>query len=201
MLEPFQISITDAILDDLHARLRGEVDGSQLHVIHEKGRGSSPLPLVLTHGYPDSFFRFYKLIPLLTDPVAHGGDSTDAFDVVVPSLPGYGFSAPRASGGGMFGFGDLWHHLMTAELGYERFGAHGGDWGSTVTELLARSHASSVIGIHLTDVPFWHLFQKTNRPQQQRRAVPREESAMAAKGGCLRDDPGHSPAQPRSRSK
>jgi len=74
---------------------RGEVDGTQLHLIHQKGRGPAPLPLILTHGYPDSFFRFYKLIPLLADPAAHGGDSADAFDVVVPSLPGYGFSEAR----------------------------------------------------------------------------------------------------------
>jgi pimeloyl-ACP methyl ester carboxylesterase len=96
----------------------------------------------------------------LADPGAHGADPADAFDVVVPSLPGYGFSESRANSGGLFGFGDLWHELMTEALGYERFGAHGGDWGSTVTEHLARSHAQSLIGIHLTDVPFWHMFQK-----------------------------------------
>jgi pimeloyl-ACP methyl ester carboxylesterase len=139
---------------------RVKVDGSLIHLIHEVGRGPSPLPLVLTHGYPDSFFRFYKLLPLLADPAAHGGDAADAFDVVVPSLPGYAFSEPRAAGGGLFGFGDLWHRLMRDTLGYERFGAHGGDWGSTVTEHLARSHASSLVGIHLTDVPFWHIFEK-----------------------------------------
>jgi microsomal epoxide hydrolase len=140
-------------------QLRVEVDGTRLHLIHEPGRGPAPLPLLLTHGYPDSCFRFYKLIPLLTDPAAHGGDAADAFDVVAPSLPGYGFSEPRTSKGGLFGFGDLWHALMTETLGYERFGAHGGDWGSTVTEQLARSHSSSLVGIHLTDVPFWHIFQ------------------------------------------
>src|SRR5262249_3890876 len=69
--------------------LRGTIDGTAIHLIHEKGRGPAPLPLILTHGYPDSFFRFYKLIPLLIDPAAHGGDAADAFDVVVPSLPGY----------------------------------------------------------------------------------------------------------------
>jgi pimeloyl-ACP methyl ester carboxylesterase len=139
---------------------RKDVDGTQVHFIHERGRGPSPLPILLTHGWPDSFFRFHKLIPLLSDPAAHGGEAADAFDVVVPSLPGYGFSEPREKAGGLFGFADLWHELMTKKLGYSRFGAHGGDWGSTVTEHLARSHASSVIGIHLTDVPFWHIFQK-----------------------------------------
>jgi microsomal epoxide hydrolase len=137
-----------------------EVDGTRIHLIYERGHGPAPLPLILTHGYPDSFFRFHKLIPLLTDPAINGGDAADAFDVVVPSLPGYAFSERRTSAGGLFGFGDLWHTLMTETLGYARFGAHGGDWGSTVTEQLARSHAPSLIGIHLTDVPFWHLFQK-----------------------------------------
>jgi pimeloyl-ACP methyl ester carboxylesterase len=138
------------------------VDGTKLHFIHEKGHGPAPLPLILTHGYPDSFFRFYKLIPLLTDPAKHGGDAADSFSVVAPSLPGYGFSHAREQNGGVFGVGDLWHRLMTDVLGYREYGAHGGDWGSTVTEQLARSHASSLIGIHLTDVPFWHIFQKPN---------------------------------------
>jgi len=136
------------------------LDGTRIHFVHEKGRGPRPMPIVLTHGYPDSFYRFYKLIPLLADPAAHGGGATDAFDVVAPSLPGYAFSEPRKQSGGVFGFADLWHTLMTKELGYERYGAHGGDWGSTITEHLARSHSSSVIGIHLTDVPFWHSFQR-----------------------------------------
>jgi len=88
----------------------------------------------------------------------------DAFHVVAPSLPGYAFSEPRTAGGGLFGFGDLWHQLMNEALGYERFGAHGGDWGSTVTEHLARSHSASLVGIHLTDIPFWHSFQKPDDP-------------------------------------
>ena len=98
-----------------------------------------------------------------TDPAAHGGDAADAFDVVVPSLPGYAFSEPRERGGGHFGFGALFHRLMTGPLGYSRFGAHGGDWGSFVAEQLARSHPSSLAGIHLTDIPFWHSFQKPDK--------------------------------------
>jgi pimeloyl-ACP methyl ester carboxylesterase len=149
---------------------RASLGGTEVHFIHERGRGPAPLPLVLTHGFPDSFLRFAKLIPLLTDPAAHGGDLEDAFDVVVPSLPGYGFSEPPAKSGATFRIGDLWHGLMTEELGYERFGAHGGDWGSTVTEHLARSHPASVVGIHLTDVPFWHAFQKPADPTPAERA-------------------------------
>jgi len=142
------------------AHFLADVAGTTLHFIHERGAGPAPLPLVLTHGYPDSFLRFQKLIPLLTDPAAHGADARDAFHVVVPSLPGYGFSGQPRRTGGTFDIGNLWHELMTRELEYPLFGAHGGDWGSTVTELMARSHSASVLGIHLTDVPFWHAFQQ-----------------------------------------
>jgi pimeloyl-ACP methyl ester carboxylesterase len=139
---------------------RVAVNDVNIHFIHERGRGNNPFPLILTHGYPDSFLRFQKIIPLLTDPEAHGGEASDSFDVVVPSLPGYAFSDSPKKAGMLFKTGDLWAKLMTDELGYKRFGAHGGDWGSTVTEHLARSHSDCVVGIHLTDVPFGHLFQK-----------------------------------------
>jgi microsomal epoxide hydrolase len=97
---------------------------------------------------------------MLTDPAEYGGDPADSFDVVVPSLPGYGFSDKPEKAGMLFRTADLWATLMTQQLGYERYGAHGGDWGSTVTEHLARSYSDSVVGIHLTDVPFSHLFEK-----------------------------------------
>jgi pimeloyl-ACP methyl ester carboxylesterase len=156
------------------AHFRAAVRGARVHFIHERGHGPDPLPLVLTHGYPDSFLRFLKLIPLLTDPAGHGGDAGDAFDVVVPSLPGYGFSEPPRESGQTFHIGGLWHELMTDVLGYRRYGAHGGDWGGTVTEHLARSHGDAVIGVHLTDVPFWHAFQKPGDP------TPAEEAFLAA---------------------
>jgi pimeloyl-ACP methyl ester carboxylesterase len=163
---------------------RAEVDGVGVHFIHERGRGPRPLPLVLTHGYPDSFVRFLKLIPRLTDPAAHGGDPADAFDVVVPSLPGYGFSDPPARAGATFSVGDLWHTLMTRTLGYTRFGAHGGDWGSTVTEHLARSHAASLVGVHLTDVPFWHAFQKPKDPSAAEQAYFAANDAWVQQEGA-----------------
>ena len=157
---------------------RAVVDGVGLHFLHVRGTGARPLPLILTHGFPDSFVRFLKIIPLLTDPAAHGGDPADAFDVVVPSLPGYGFSDPPTRAGATFGIGDLWHRLMTRTLGYERFAAHGGDWGSTVTEQVAR-HSDAVVGIHLTDVPFWHAFRKPDDPSVAERAYfARLESFM-----------------------
>jgi pimeloyl-ACP methyl ester carboxylesterase len=165
------------------AQFRTEVHGVGIHFIHEAGRGKKPIPLILTHGYPDSFLRFQKIIPLLTDPAAHGGDAADSFDVVVPSLPGYGFSDKPREAGMLFRIGDLWASLMTERLGYKRFGAHGGDWGSTVTEHLARSHAGSVIGIHLTDVPFMHLFEKPkNLSHSEQRFVDAAEKWQKGEG-------------------
>jgi len=153
----------EAALNRLSHRLV-TVDGTRLHVVVEKGVGPDPLPLVLTHGWPDSFWRFVKLIPRLADPAAFEADPADAFDVVVPSLPGYGFSEARPDNGGVFGFGDLWHRLMTQALGYRRYGAHGGDWGSTVSDQLARSHGDAVVGVHLTDIPFWRALRPPKDP-------------------------------------
>jgi len=143
---------------------RADLGGRKVHFIHERGRGPNPLPIVLTHGFPDSFLRFTKIIPMLTDPARHGGEAEDAFDVVVPSIPGYGFSERDEKDGMLFRVGDLWHELMTRVLGYEQFVAHGGDWGSTITELLARDHGDAVIGIHLTDIPFFHAFRPPDDP-------------------------------------
>jgi pimeloyl-ACP methyl ester carboxylesterase len=146
------------------AHFKSEIDGTAIHFIHERGKGPNPFPVILTHGYPDSFCRFTKIIPMLTDPVSFGGRAEDAFDVIVPDLPGYGFSDKPKKLGTIFRVNDLWARLMTDTLGYQKFGAHGGDWGSTVTEQLARSHPDSVVAVHLTDVPFGHLFQKPDDP-------------------------------------
>jgi microsomal epoxide hydrolase len=151
-------------------QFRADVDGVGIHFMHVRGKGPRALPLILTHGYPDSFLRFLKVIPLLTDPGAHGGDPGDAFDVVVPSIPGFGFSDRPPRTGFTFHVGQLWHSLMTDVLGYERYGAHGGDWGTTITEQLARDHGRAVAGIHLTDVPFWHVFQPPKDPTRSEAA-------------------------------
>jgi microsomal epoxide hydrolase len=140
------------------AHFRAEEKGFGLHFIHERGKGEKPLPILLTHGWPDSFFRMIKLIPLLTDPARYGGDPGDAFDVVVPSLPGFGFSdKPSKPGFNTLDVAHLLAGLMTETLGYRRFAAHGGDWGSSITEQLALAHAEALVGIHLTDIPFWHM--------------------------------------------
>ncbi len=134
-----------------------EIDGFSIHFIYEKGEGTQSIPLLLTHGWPDSFFRFYKLIPLLTKADENGF----SFDVVVPSIPGFGFSSiPQKAGMNPRKIADLFAQLMTDELGYEKFVAHGGDWGSSITEQLALYHSNSLLAIHLTDVPFAHTMQE-----------------------------------------
>src|SRR5262249_45536757 len=138
------------------SHFRAEIDGFGVHFIHERGKGKFPLPIILTHGYPDSFVRFLKVIPMLTDPERYGGDAEDSLDVVIPSLPGYGFSdQPREPGMNVTRIAALFHRLMTEELGYKRFAAQGGDWGSVVTRHLGLDFPTSLVGIHLTDVPAW----------------------------------------------
>jgi pimeloyl-ACP methyl ester carboxylesterase len=135
------------------AHFQADIDGLNIHFLHERGKGPDPIPLIITHGWPGSFFQMVKIIPLLTDPANHGDDAADSFDVVVPSLPGYGFS-DRPTTKGLTPFADLWARLMQA-LGYRRFAAHGGDLGSGVTQMLGLDYADRLIGLHLTDVPYW----------------------------------------------
>ncbi len=127
------------------------VDGTEVHFVHVKGKGPNPTPIILTHGWPDSFYRFHKVIPLLTDPKRYGGSAEDAFDVVVPSVPGFGFSERKALSSSAVA--DLWAELMT-RLGYERFAAAGGDIGSGVTLALSRQHPERLLGVHLTDAGY-----------------------------------------------
>jgi pimeloyl-ACP methyl ester carboxylesterase len=133
------------------SHFRVALDGVPIHFIHERGRGPSPVPLVLTHGWPWTFWDYAELIRPLADPGAHGGDAADAFHVVVPSLPGYGFSTPlRRPGVTWARTAELWLQLMSDVLGYERFAAQGGDWGALVTAELGHRFADRLHGIHVT---------------------------------------------------
>ena len=135
------------------SHFKADVDGLGIHFIHEQGKGPNPMPLVLTHGWPGSFFEMSKITPLLADPASHGGDAADAFHVVTPSMPGYGFSDhPTKPGMHVLRVSDLWVKLMTEGLGYDRFGAQGGDWGASVTAYLGFAYPQSLIGIHLTSM-------------------------------------------------
>jgi pimeloyl-ACP methyl ester carboxylesterase len=137
-----------ARLDQLtHNRI--EAHGIGVHFVHARGAGVDPLPLLLTHGWPSSFLEYLEVLPLLTDPAAHGGAAEDAFTVVAPSLPGFGFSgAPPPGGLTAHQIAELWHEIMGA-LGYRRFVAHGSDLGAGVTARLARAHPDVVAAIHL----------------------------------------------------
>ena len=131
---------------------RAEVDGLRLHFIHQRSSEPGALPLIITHGWPGSVFEFVKIIAPLTDPVAHGGKKEDAFHVVCPSMPGYGFSdAPRQSGFDIKHVGEINAKLM-AQLGYTRYGAQGGDWGSLASTWNAVTAPDNVRGIHLNMV-------------------------------------------------
>lgn len=138
---------------NLFDHYRSKIDDYDIHFIHVRGTGSSPLPLILTHGWPDSFLRYLKIIPYLTDPARFGGDPEDAFDVIIPSIPGFGFSsAPQKEGLNNARVARLWFDLMTRTLGYTRFCAAGGDLGSGVTRYLAARYPEQIIAIHLTDI-------------------------------------------------
>jgi len=129
---------------------RTEIDGVDIHFIHRRGSGPNPLPLVLTHGWPWTFWDFAKVIEPLADPGRYGGDPADAFDVIVPALPGYPLSAAPKRSVGFVETADLWRKLVVDMLGYTRFGAHGGDSGAFVSAQLAHAHADALIGAHLT---------------------------------------------------
>jgi pimeloyl-ACP methyl ester carboxylesterase len=198
-VEPFQIDVPEAQLDDLRERLkaarwperetvddwsqgvpldyirklcahwadgydwratearlnalpgyRAELDGLGIHLLHVRSPHRDALPLVMTHGWPGSIVEFLKVIGPLTDPGAHGGDSADAFHVVCPSLPGYGFSdKPRRPGWGVERIAAAWAELM-ARLGYERYGAQGSDWGTSISACIGQKDPEHVAGIHLT---------------------------------------------------
>ena len=234
--EPFQINISDGLLEDLRNRLSATrwpdelpgvgwdygsnmdyikelvdywlndfdwreqerlinsfshfmatVGGLGIHFIHERGRGPDPMPLVITHGWPGTFFEMHKLIPLLVDPASHGGDPGDSFDVVAPSLPGFGFS-DHATEPGMevARTAVLWEELMTQVLGYPRFAAHGGDIGAGVTSRLGYGHADSMIGVHLTSItrPMPYLGEGARAlTEAEKTHVSEREEWQQAEGG------------------
>jgi pimeloyl-ACP methyl ester carboxylesterase len=131
-------------------QFRTAVDGLGIHFLHVRSQHADALPLIITHGWPGSIIEFLKVIGPLTNPTAHGGAAADAFHVVCPSLPGYGFSdKPTRPGWGVERIAAAWTVLM-ARLGYDRYGAQGSDWGTSISASLGQQDAAHVAGIHLT---------------------------------------------------
>ena len=163
------------------------VDDIKIHFIHEKGKGPNPLPLIITHGWPGTFFEMYKIIPMLTDPQRFGGDPKDSFDIVVPSIPGYGFSETFHNRGlDALSVADMWAKLMSENLGYMKFGAQGGDWGARVTAKLGLSHGDKVVGIHTTSTtsPTPYLGEGTRELSgSEERMLQQRENWVQAEGG------------------
>jgi epoxide hydrolase len=138
-----------ARLLDRHAQYRTTIDGLGIHFVHVRSPEPDALPLILTHGWPGSIVEFQEVIGPLADPRAHGGDPSDAFHVVCPSLPGYGWSDPPTEPGwGVTRIAATWATLM-GRLGYDRYGGQGGDWGAMVTTALGGLDAEHLVGIHL----------------------------------------------------
>ncbi|MCU1483051.1 MAG: epoxide hydrolase [Subtercola sp.] len=198
--EPFRISVDDAVIDDLRARLlatrwsddwdnddwrygtpvsflkplvqywldeydwrsheaamnafeqfRVDIDGVPVHFLRVRGQGPSPRPLLLTHGWPWTFWDFAQMIGPLSNPAAYGADAADSFDLVIPSLPGFGFSSPLSRPGvGVAATADLWRKLMRDVLGYSRYGVMGADFGAVVSQRIAHEHPEDLIGAHLS---------------------------------------------------
>jgi pimeloyl-ACP methyl ester carboxylesterase len=143
------------------------IDGVDIHFIHVRSQHPDALPLIMTHGWPGSVFELLKTVGPLTDPTAHGGSAEDAFDLVLPSLPGFGFSEkPTDTGWGPYRIAQTWAELMK-RLGYTRYVAQGGDWGSPVSSAMARQAPAGLLGIHI------------NLPA----IIPPEIAAVLAAGG------------------
>jgi epoxide hydrolase len=136
-----------------HPQFLCDVDGVDIHFWHVRGNGPNPFPLCLIHGWPGSIYEFLQLIGPLTDPAAHGGDAADAFDVVIPALPGFGFGGkPAERGWGITRIAAAFDRLMSGELGYQRYGVQGGDWGGILSAKMASAHADHVAAAHLNFV-------------------------------------------------
>ena len=128
------------------------IDGQLIHFVQERGRGPEPLPLVMSHGWPGTFWEMLPSVRQLANPALYGGEAQDAFSVVVPSIPGFGFSGEPLEGTNVSRTADLWVKLMD-RLGYERFGAYGSDWGAGITRVLGARYPDRLVGVHTPGSP------------------------------------------------
>ena len=165
----------ERLLNTAH-QFRAELDGGHIHFVHERARRGHGIPLILTHGWPSTFAELLPLVPFLTDPGAHGIEGP-AFDVVIPSLPGYGFSdRPARVGVNYQHVAGLWHRLMRG-LGYERYGAQGGDFGAGVATFMALTDPEPMIGVHLSNLEIAPYSGPGARPLSAAETAYRERNA------------------------
>jgi pimeloyl-ACP methyl ester carboxylesterase len=170
-------------------QVRTEIDGLGIHLLHVRSPEPDALPLLLTHGWPGSIVEFLKVIGPLTDPAAHGGDPADAFHVVAPSLPGYGWSdKPAEAGWKVPRIARAWAELMST-LGYDRYGAQGGDWGASVTTTLAEQKPDGLLGIHL------NMGAAAPDPDTMAELTPFEQKALDDLGVHMSSGTGYSTQQ------
>ena len=156
-------------------QFRTDLDGVQIHFVHERAKRGNGIPLILTHGWPSTFAELLPLVPLLTDPDAHGIDGP-AFDIVIPSLPGYGFSERPARMGVNYQYvAGQWHRLMQG-LGYERYGAQGGDFGAGVATFMAMNDPQPMIGVHLSNLEIAPYTGPGSRPLSAAEKAYRERN-------------------------
>ena len=166
------------------------VGDARIHLVYERGSGSGPLPLVLTHGWPGSFVEFEAVVGPLAHPERFGGRVEDAFDVIVPSLPGYGWSAPPPAPISTRDIARIWDELMTSVLGYPRYVAQGGDWGSLVTSWLGVDSAPHVVAIHLNMMGLRPYLGEGSSP-----LTPEEEAWVARARARLQRETGYQAIQ------
>ncbi|WP_299247302.1 epoxide hydrolase family protein [uncultured Aquimarina sp.] len=149
-------------------QFRVNIDDYNIHYYHVKGEGNNPRPVILSHGWPGSVFEFLNIIERLTQPSKFGGNTEDALTVVIPSVPGFGWSTLAENKAiGPKTTADLYHKLMTQVLGYQKFGAQGGDIGSLIVSQLAARHPENVVGVHMNIIP-WDWKQPENRTPEER---------------------------------
>jgi epoxide hydrolase len=164
------------------------LDGLDIHFVHQRSPHAEARPLVITHGWPGSIVEFHKVIEPLTNPTAHGGDATDAFHVICPTLPGFGFSGkPTTTGWGVERIASAWAALMD-RLGYDQYFAQGGDWGSAVTRSIGGQDAEHCAAIHIT-------LAMGTRPRVDGEPTPDEQRAMAGAQHYQTWDSGYSKQQ------
>jgi pimeloyl-ACP methyl ester carboxylesterase len=160
--------------------------GIDLHFVHEEGKGPDPMPLLISHGWPGSVYEFHKLLPMLTDPASHGADPTDSFSVVAPSLPGYTFSfTPGQERFSLERIADAFAELMTRVLGYDSYGAQGGDWGAFITSRLGYAYPQNVAGIHL------NMLAVRRDPKMFEDPTPEEEKFIVELKHFLKEETGY----------